>query len=197
MRIAVFSDIHSNLDALKKILSAIEKENADRIVFCGDIIAKGDYPKECAELLMKSGAAVLAGNCDLYYTRGVDIDPSVIQYRSAFAALDTLLNPEEQAFFRNLPIEYTVRHNGFTLWFSHFLIKDADADYPYYPVSSLDDGTFEAAAEALPYDLAVIGHSHREFVCGNVVSLCSSGLDYPNYLIIDVNEDIEYRTVRL
>lgn len=197
MRIAAFSDIHSNPDALKKILSAAEKENADITVFCGDAIAKGDYPKECIEMLMKSGAVCLAGNCDLYYTRGVDIDPSVVQYRRQFASLDNILSPDEQNFVKNLPLDYTVEHGGFKIWFSHFIIKDRNAGYPYYPISSLDDGTFEAAAAELPYDLAVIGHSHREFVCGNVVSLCSSGLDYPNYLIIDVNEKIDYRIVKL
>ena len=41
----------------------------------------------------------------------------------------------------------------------------------------------------LKYDLVVIGHSHRNFVKGNVVSVSASGLEGASWLLIEVNDD--------
>lgn len=126
MRIIAFTDIHSNYLALKEVLSKIEKEQPDQIIFLGDILAKGSEPKECFDLLIEKKVTCLAGNCDLYFVRGVDIDE---------------------------------------------LIKDNS------------------------YDLMVLGHSHQEFVKENVISLGSSGLDRPSYVVIDIGESIKYKIV--
>lgn len=50
MRIAIISDIHGNLEALKATLENIEKRNVDKIICLGDIIAKGVHSKECIEI---------------------------------------------------------------------------------------------------------------------------------------------------
>ena len=47
MKIAIISDIHGNLEALKATLTDIEKRKVDKIICLGDIIAKGVHPKEC------------------------------------------------------------------------------------------------------------------------------------------------------
>ena len=39
--IAVISDIHGNLEALKSVLEDIKKRNIEKIICLGDIIAKG------------------------------------------------------------------------------------------------------------------------------------------------------------
>ena len=46
MRIAIISDIHGNLEALKTTLQDIERRNVDKIICLGDIIAKGVHHKE-------------------------------------------------------------------------------------------------------------------------------------------------------
>ena len=42
MRIAVFSDVHGNLSALKKVLEQIKEKNVDEIIFLGDIFQRGN-----------------------------------------------------------------------------------------------------------------------------------------------------------
>ena len=39
------------------------------------------------------------------------------------------------------------------------------------------------------YDLVVIGHSHKNFVKGNVASVSASGLEEASYLLIEANND--------
>ena len=66
MKIAIISDIHGNLEALKATLKDIEKRKVDEIICLGDIIAKGIHPKECIQLVRKKCEIVLQGNCDLH-----------------------------------------------------------------------------------------------------------------------------------
>jgi len=53
MKIAVISDIHGNLEALKATLQDIKKKKIDKIYCLGDIIAKGIHPRECIEIWTK------------------------------------------------------------------------------------------------------------------------------------------------
>ena len=68
MKIAIISDIHGNLEALKATLKDIEKRKVDKIICLGDIIAKGVHPKECIELIRKNCEIVLQGNCDIHFS---------------------------------------------------------------------------------------------------------------------------------
>ena len=47
MKIAIISDIHGNLEALKATLKDINKKQVDKIICLGDTIAKGIHPHEC------------------------------------------------------------------------------------------------------------------------------------------------------
>ena len=74
MKIAVFTDIHGNLKALKSVLEQINNKKVDKVIFLGDIFQRGNDEIECLELLKNSGAICLKGNCELYLEYGVDID---------------------------------------------------------------------------------------------------------------------------
>ncbi len=64
MRYAVISDVHGNLEALKKVLSEIKSEAVDEVLFLGDAVGYGPEPNECIELLKKGCRIMLAGNHD-------------------------------------------------------------------------------------------------------------------------------------
>ena len=51
MKIAVFSDVHVNLEALKTVLGQIREKDADLTVFLGDIFQRENEELECLELL--------------------------------------------------------------------------------------------------------------------------------------------------
>ena len=82
MKIAVFSDVHGNLEALEKVLGQIRKQNADKTIFLGDIFQRGNQEFECLELLKDSDVICLKGNCELYAQHGVDVDPDVEHLRA-------------------------------------------------------------------------------------------------------------------
>ena len=72
--IAVISDIHGNLEALKSVLEDIKKRNIEKIICLGDIIAKGSNQKECLELIKENCQIVLRGNCDEFFSLDIDIN---------------------------------------------------------------------------------------------------------------------------
>lgn len=63
-RIAVFSDVHSNLHALGAVLEAIDNLGISDMVCCGDVVGYGAFPNECIELLRGRDIPTLAGNHD-------------------------------------------------------------------------------------------------------------------------------------
>lgn len=72
-RIAIISDIHGNLEALKSVLEDIRERNIDRIFCLGDIIAKGSHSQECVNLVKENCEVVIKGNCDEYFTSNIDL----------------------------------------------------------------------------------------------------------------------------
>ena len=192
MKIAVFSDIHGNLKALKTVLEQIREKNADLTVFLGDIFQRGKEETECLDLLKDSGVICLKGNCELYVQDGVDIDPDVEYLREYYDGMRKKLTDGQMRFIRQMPLFHEADCSGHKICFSHFLFSDVDAAYPFLQLSSLRNGVFDEACkreDVMKYDLVVIGHCHQHFVKGNVVSVSAAGLEGPSYLLIEANED--------
>jgi predicted phosphodiesterase len=62
MRIAIISDIHSNLEALTKAIEIIDQQSVDEIICLGDIVGYGANPNECIELVRRRCDIVIKGN---------------------------------------------------------------------------------------------------------------------------------------
>ena len=192
MKIAVFSDIHGNLKALKAVLAEIKEQNADITVFLGDIFQRGNEEIECLELLKDSGIICLKGNCELYAAYGVDIDSDVEYLRDYYNGIRKKLTDEQMQFIKQMPLFFEYECDAHKIRFSHFLFADINAPYPFLQLSSLKNGVFDQAcksADVMKYELVVIGHSHQNFVNENVVSISASGLDGASYLLIEKKDD--------
>ncbi len=192
MRIAVFSDIHGNLKALKAVLEQIREKNADLTVFLGDIFQRGNEETECLELLKSNDILCVKGNCELYAEHGVGIDPDVEHLREYYDGIRKKLTPEQTRFIRQMPLFHETDCNGHRILFSHFLFSDVRSAYPFLQLADLKNGVFDRACESeevLKYDLVAIGHSHRNFEKGNVVSVSAAGLEGASYLLIEAGGD--------
>lgn len=64
MRIAVISDVHGNLRALRAVLDRIEVERTDLLVNLGDHLSGALEPAATADLLMATPAVSIRGNHD-------------------------------------------------------------------------------------------------------------------------------------
>jgi putative phosphoesterase len=63
-RIALISDIHSNVVALRAVLSDIRRNGVDQIVCLGDVVNLGPQPNEVIEILAELDCPCIMGNHD-------------------------------------------------------------------------------------------------------------------------------------
>lgn len=76
MKIAVISDIHSNVYALEAVLNDIEKRKVDQVVNLGDIFYGPIAPGKTFDLLKSLSITTICGNQDrmIYEATGPDVD---------------------------------------------------------------------------------------------------------------------------
>ncbi len=151
MRIAIISDIHSNLEALNSALEAIDAQRVDDIVCLGDIVGYGSNPNECLSLVRSRCSVVLQGNHD-----AAAVDLSVANQFTLNAQLSAIwtfgaLPPENKDYLRNLP---QMKPRGDIL-FSH--ASPFEPEEWHYVISEFDT---REAFRAFTEKICFIGHSH-------------------------------------
>jgi predicted phosphodiesterase len=65
VRIAVISDVHANLTALRAVLADIRGKGVDGYLCAGDLVGYGVHPNECIEVLQNLPLLSVVGNHDL------------------------------------------------------------------------------------------------------------------------------------
>lgn len=119
MKIALISDLHANLAALRAVLD--DMPPVDSIVCCGDII--GYYPdvNEVCDEIRKLGVIAIRGNHDAYVTGHLDADQTKSRaYRVEWTR--DVLSEDNFRWLSTLPVELkfcldelriTIRHANF------------------------------------------------------------------------------------
>jgi predicted phosphodiesterase len=104
MRLALISDIHSNVHALEQVLAQLNREGVDLILNLGDLVGYNANPNECIELLQSVPVLSLAGNHDLAL---LDVELAqffnIIAYQAIIWAREQV-RPEFKEFFQTLPL---------------------------------------------------------------------------------------------
>jgi diadenosine tetraphosphatase ApaH/serine/threonine PP2A family protein phosphatase len=109
MRVALFADIHANLDALTACLAEAADAGAERYAFLGDLVGYGAEPGPVVDIVAEHvarGAVAVKGNHDEAVLAG---DTSTMRDVAA-AAIDWTqgrLDARQRAFLSSLPL--TVR----------------------------------------------------------------------------------------
>ena len=70
MKIGIISDIHGNYEALKSVLSELDKLNVSQIYCLGDVVGYYSQVNECCEELIDRNIPSLMGNHDWYMASG-------------------------------------------------------------------------------------------------------------------------------
>jgi diadenosine tetraphosphatase ApaH/serine/threonine PP2A family protein phosphatase len=163
MRVAVVSDIHSNLHALEAVLAAIDADAPDELWCLGDLVGYGACPNECCAAISERADVCLAGNHDLAVRGTIDLAEFGGEAGVAASWTRGVLEPEAQALLDRLEPEGTAQ--GVALY--HGSARDPIWEYV------LDDETALATLEIAASPLVLVGHSH---VALRVVQ-SSGGLD--------------------
>jgi len=150
MRVAVVSDIHSNLHALDAVLAAIDAEPPDELWCLGDIVGYGPRPNECCAAIAERADVCLAGNHDLAVRGAIDLAEFGGEAGVAARWTREVLEPEAQEFLRRLEPAGTA--HGVALY--HGSARD-----PVWEYVLSDQVAFVTIALA-NVPLVLVGHSH-------------------------------------
>ncbi len=200
MKIALFTDIHGNYQALKSILKDINKYNFDEIIFLGDCIGLGPDSNKCLREIYKNNIRFILGNHEIYYTRGHDIiktKNSLIREHNIWANKTIRCKIKEDNNFK-----YVIKYKGKKLLFTHYFLKKGI--YPYENSDIFENDKYKEVMSKTKCDYMFYGHLHheRKDVVDNKIfySLDSSGCtknDETCYYILTLEEKIELKKVVL
>jgi predicted phosphodiesterase len=96
LRLAILSDIHSNLPALEAVVEAIDGSDAEQLWCLGDVVGYGAQPDECASLVSERCDLCLVGNHDLAVLGDLDVSAfspaaaDAVEWTKAHSAKQTL-----------------------------------------------------------------------------------------------------------
>lgn len=105
MLIALFSDVHANIDALRPVVEAYKAHDPqiDKYVCLGDVVGYGAEPNACCELVRELEATTIVGNHDAAVSGRMNY---AYYYDAARNALDwhaKRLEPNHHEWLKTLP----------------------------------------------------------------------------------------------
>lgn len=155
MKVAVLSDIHSNLEALEAVTGDARDWGASSFLVAGDIVGYGACPDRCIKVLEKIKAICIAGNHDWAV-----LDKTPISYFNSAARQAVLwtkdrISDESRDFLEQLPL--TLKWEQISMAHANF-VEPGGWGYVFT--------IYEARRQYERFDtvMGVIGHSHVPFV---------------------------------
>jgi len=189
MKTAIISDIHEDVESLKKVLLLIEKEKCDDIIFLGDIVGFADkfYPfgntknaNECLSLIKNNCKLSIIGNHDLYITkRFPDLykernfptnwyDLTIEEQKKISdnnvwlyeEEEDPVIDDENMNFLKSVPTYHFLEFENFKCLFSHFIKPDISGVSKFFPTEKKSYSShFKFMAEN-NCAISFVGHAH-------------------------------------
>jgi diadenosine tetraphosphatase ApaH/serine/threonine PP2A family protein phosphatase len=150
MRIALLSDVHGNLPALRAVIADIDVVGVDEIWCLGDLVGYGAEPDGCVELARERCDVCLAGNHDLVVTGEIDLADFSAGAATAARWTRETIGAESLEFLRGLRPAAPEREPAL------FHASPRDPVWEYV----LSSWQAEECMALMPTRVAAIGHSH-------------------------------------
>lgn len=155
MKYIIFSDVHSNLEALNAFVEQINEIEYDKIACLGDIVGYGADPNLLIDWVRRHCDILLAGNHDYAAVNKTDSSYFNSHAQASCQWTKQALSEENKTFLASLPIEtvvdgiYWVHSSPHEPDKWHYVVSRAKADLHF--------ANFQEP-------LCFLGHSHRPLV---------------------------------
>ena len=149
MKYGIISDIHSNFEALDKVLNSMEK--VDEVICLGDIVGYGASPNDCIKKIKDMNCRCIAGNHDLGVINKLDIRFFNHEAGEAIQWTAKKLSKENIHYLGNLKEEIYLKENVFAVHGSPGIFKWDYVDNNHTAAKIFKNYIFH---------IIFIGHSH-------------------------------------
>jgi predicted phosphodiesterase len=170
MKIALFSDIHSNLPALEAFFKDLESTKPDSVFCLGDLVGYNVWPNEVIQEIRKRGIPTIAGNYD--FGVGRSSDDCGCAYKTneekemgaqSIALTNQLIKPDERQYLRTLPAHLQVEYqlNNASLFL--LMVHGSPRKINEYLFEDRDQKSMLRILEHSNADLLFFGHTHKPY----------------------------------
>lgn len=170
MKIALFSDIHANIDALEPVLEDIYSRSPDVVYCLGDLVGYAPYPNEVTETIRKRGIPVIAGN----YDQGVGLNSGDCgcAYKTeedqkrgdeSIAFTNKIISDENRAYLRSLPAHLRVEFGVNSDHWNLLLVHGSPRKINEYLFEDRTDKSMLRMMEKTDAHVMAFGHTHKPY----------------------------------
>lgn len=152
MRYGIFSDVHSNLEALGAAINALHQEDIGRYLCIGDVVGYASNPNECVEKVKTLAPITVAGNHDWACVNLFSEEYFNPVAREAVIWTRSNLDDTTKYFLGSLRLTYENQD----LALAHGTLHNPQ-DFEYM----LDEDAAAATFALLKTNICFVGHTHR------------------------------------
>src|ERR1700730_17580267 len=113
MRIAIFGDIHANLEALEVVLADAREQGCTSYICLGDVVGYNAKPRECLQIVQSLKCPVFKGSHDDYASSDSSLESFNPLAEVSIQWTRDQLTPPEKFWLGVLALETATR--GFTV----------------------------------------------------------------------------------
>jgi putative phosphoesterase len=154
--VALISDIHSNIQALRAVLESVEALEVDMILCAGDLVGYYPYPNETISLMRERGITSILGNHDRAVIHFNTVGMNRIAAEAARWTSENI-NADNVDYLKSLRSRLSLEVDAKVMGVYHGSPRDDD-EYLY----EIDVGP--ELLEMCECDFLVTGHTHIPFV---------------------------------
>ena len=157
MKIAILSDIHGNIEALRSVA-----DSWDELWVLGDLVNYGPNPAEVVDFVRQNAEVVVRGNHDHAIGAGEDprCSPAFREMAQAMKAYtESVLSGEQKAYLRQLPLTAQRDAGGQRFFLCHAVPSD-----PLFKYCPAERALWTPEAATVNADVILVGHTHLPFV---------------------------------
>ena len=118
MRLAVLSDIHSNLIALNLAIDDLKKENVDKICFLGDYVTDGESDNEILGIIKNISDYTILGNREKYILDYSPLKKNYNNYKTIHTTYNNL-SKDNLKYIESLKEYYIIKAKDFNILMIH------------------------------------------------------------------------------
>jgi len=166
MRIATFSDIHSNAPALTNVLRDLNKQDIDEVYCLGDLVGYGPCPNTVIEILRNKDIPTIMGN----YDEGIGFEKG--ECGCAYTSPEEISNGQKSVdwttqatteknkeYLRSLLDKISFEADGYKV----LLVHGSPRRINEYLFEDRREDSLRRIIESLDIDVMVCGHTHKPY----------------------------------
>ncbi len=170
MKIALFSDIHSNLPALEAFFKDVENHQPDALYCLGDLVGYNLWPNEVINEIRKRHIPTIAGNYD--FGIGRRSDDCGCAYKEehekemgkiSISFTNSIIKEDERNYLRTLPahikVEFQLNNDKLNL----LLVHGSPRKINEYLFEDREEKSLLRIMEQADADIMCFGHTHKPY----------------------------------